>query len=268
MNIEYNKAFGNNFQSYDISIPFSGFVAAGNDWEQDELYSPWSRLYYVIDGDGVFVCGGKEIPIEADRVYLAPCGIPYGFYTSGTLTKLFFHVNIIKPDGYDLFSSPSLKITSLPFEREKSRELLELYRSNEPTKQIILKGEIWKTIADFAAVMLAPEAASSYSKAVTKAIDYIRQNLSASLKVSDVADVVFCSQSYLGEKFKTEMGCSVAKYIDDLLMFEARRLLAGDKTIGEVSAALGFCDQFYFSRKFAKHFSLPPKEYKKIRQGS
>ena len=267
MNIEYNKTFNKLFQSHELSVSCSGFVVADKDWEQGELYSPWSRLYYVMDGEGYFICDGKEIPIEPDRVYLAPCGIPYGFYTKTSLTKLFFHVNVIKPDGYDLFSSPDLKISSLPLDRQKSRELFELYRTDDPIKQIILKGEIWKTLSEFVSLMLSPKSSQpTYSSNVSKAISYIRQNLSASLKTSDVAEVVFCSQSYLSEKFKKEMGCSVAKYIDDLLMFEARRMLAtGDKTVGEVSAALGFCDQFYFSRRFVKYFSVPPRDYKKIR---
>jgi AraC-like DNA-binding protein len=61
----------------------------------------------------------------------------------------------------------------------------------------------------------------------------------------------------------------VGKYINDLLMFEAGRLLAADgRTIGEISAALGFCDQFYFSRRFAGHFLMTPREYRKIKANS
>ena len=105
----------------------------------------------------------------------------------------------------------------------------------------------------------------NYSKTVSDAIGFIRKNLSASLKVSEVADAVFCSRDSLLERFKSEMGISVSKYIEDLLMFEASHLLMSDKkTVGEVSAELGYCDQFYFSRRFTKYFSISPKVYKKL----
>ena len=82
-----------------------------------------------------------------------------------------------------------------------------------------------------------------------------------------VAEAVFYSSGGLCERFKREMGMTVAKYIDGLLMAEAsRRLLAdGKSSIGEISAELGYCDRFYFSHCFAKHFKVSPKEYRKLR---
>ncbi len=268
MNIERYAGFNNFFHSHELSVSENGFAIVGSDWKQAELHSPWSRLYYVIDGDGCFVCQNEEIPITRNRVYLAPCGIPYGFYTKGLITKLYFHVNIIKPDGYDLFSSPDMRITSIPYEREKSEHLLELYRADDPIKQLQLKAEIYRTVAEFASIMLKRESArAARSQRTEAAIAFIRGNLSASLSVGEVAGAVFCSAGHLTECFKREMGISVAKYIDDLLMFEARKLLADDKTaVGDVSAALGFCDQFYFSRLFTKRFSITPREYKKIKK--
>jgi hypothetical protein len=49
---------------------------------------PWSRVYYVIDGEGVFRCGGKTVKIEPNHVYFAPCGAKYGFEGMPKLEKL------------------------------------------------------------------------------------------------------------------------------------------------------------------------------------
>lgn len=270
MVIEGSKSFETFFENYNLSVSFGGYVNTDRDWRQEEMQMPWSRLYYIIDGEGVFVSDGNEIPIEAGYVYLAPCGVSYGFYSNSTIEKLFFHVNIIKPDGYDIFNSPEAKITRFECRREKIFDILEMYRSDDPIKQMLLKAELWKTVAKFASSMLGSGfVRESYSPQVVTAISYIRAHLSAELKTGDVAAECFCSPSCLNEYFKREVGVTVAKYVDDLLMFEARRhLVSDDISIGEISTSLGYCDQFYFSRCFTKRFGVSPREYKRLRSES
>ena len=265
MEIEKQKRFDSVFDEYAISLGLNGYVVTDESWYQSEIQCPYSRLYYVIDGSGSFVYGGREMKIEPGYVYFAPCGASYGFYGTPAVEKLFFHINITKPDGYDLFASPDMRIARFKCDTEQIKRLLALYRSDDPVKLLLLKAEIWKTVMEFASEMLIFDSTrKQYSETVEAAILYIRENISASLKSSCVADAVFCSVSSLTERFKKEMGTSVAKYIDDMLMFEACKMLASDnKTIGEISTALGYCDQFYFSRRFAKRFSITPRDYRK-----
>lgn len=267
MIIEKNKSFDSFFEEYHLSVSYNGYVHTDGMWRQNEVQCPWSRLYYILDGDGFFVCGGKEIAIEPGYVYFAPCGATYGFYSNTSIEKLFFHVNVIKPDGYDLFNSAEARIMRFECRRDKISELLECFRSKDPIKQMLLKAELWKTVARFAYEMLGEDfVKESYSPQVISAISYIRANLTASLKTETVASESFCSPSCLNEHFKREVGVTVAKYIDDLLMFEARRrLVSEDESIGEISSALGYCDQFYFSRRFTGRFGMSPKDYRKFR---
>jgi len=270
MEIEKNKSIEDFFKEYHLSVSYCGYVRTGSDWHQTELQMPWSRLYYVLDGEGFFVADGQEIPIEPGYVYFAPCGVTYGFYSNSTLEKLFFHVNIIKADGYDLFNTPEARIMRFEYKREKVLDNIELFRSTDPIKQMLLKAELWKTVAKFSSAMLGEDCVkNSYSPQVAAAMSYIRANLSASLKTGDVSAGIFCSPSCLNDHFKRDVGVTVAKYIDDLLMFEARRRLASEnESVGETSNALGYCDQFYFSRCFAKKFGMSPRDYKKLRSES
>ena len=64
--------------------------------------------------------------------------------------------------------------------------------------------------------------------------------------------------------FKKEIGVSVGRYIDDRLMYVAElELRRGEKSINEISDMLGFCDQFYFSRRFSQTYGIPPIKYRK-----
>ena len=270
MEIIRQKKFEESTENFNLSISLNGYVVTDDSWKQKELHSPWSRVYYVIDGKGVFLHNGNEIPIEAGYVYLAPCGIPYGFRGITPITKLFFHINVIKPDGYDLFATPDSRIIRFERDRGEMEQLALWYLSDDPIKHMRLKSELLKTVSDAAAAITDPKLRPSvYSDTVASAIAYIRGHLSASLKATEVSAAVFCSAASLNERFVKELGITVAKYIDDLLMFEARKMLASESmTIGEISAILGYCDQFYFSRRFTKCFSISPREYKKSRSES
>lgn len=60
---------------------------------------------------------------------------------------------------------------------------------------------------------------------------------------------------------------SPARYLQQLRMRDAcRRLVETNQPIAEIAHALGFEDEFYFSRRFRKEFQMPPREYRKAYQ--
>lgn len=248
----------------DLSVSFDGFVTTDDTWKQKPIPSPSSRLYYVTGGSGMLISDNDSIKLEPGYVYIAPSGIRCGYYGSPSVTKLFFHINIILPDGYDLFSDCS-GFARLPRPVEYIEKMTDWYFGDDVTAHIMLKAELWKTASEFASELLKSDRRpTKFSAPVSDAIAYIRNNLSASLTVNRVSEAVFCSSGTLSAAFRRELGLSVAKYIEDLLMFEARRMLvASDRSIFNISADLGFCDQFYFSRRFKRQFSLSPREYRK-----
>ena len=93
-------------------------------------------------------------------------------------------------------------------------------------------------------------------------IEYIRENLSVKISVKELADRLYISESILAKKFRKEVGITLGKYIDKMVFYEAEKLIMqGDLTIGQISEKLGFCDQFYFSRKFKERYQETPQSY-------
>ena len=265
MKINSHEFFSRFIDNCDVSVSFDGFVVTDNTWRQTPpIPSPSSRLYYVTEGEGILISDTETMKLKPGYVYIAPCGMQCGYYGTPSVSKLFFHVNVILPDGYDLFSTAnSFACIERPI--EYIQKLTDWYLGDSAIEHVMLKAELWKTVSEFAEILLeGDKRPTNYSNAVSNAISYIRANLSASLAVADVAEASFCSAGTLSSAFKRELGLSVAKYIEDLLMFEARRmLLASERSIFNISADLGFCDQFYFSRRFKKQFGLSPREYRK-----
>ena len=66
-----------------------------------------------------------------------------------------------------------------------------------------------------------------------------------------------------------EAGMSPGKYIDNMIFLKAKQMLSDPAlTIGQISQKLGFCDQFYFSRRFKQLCGTTPLKYRKNSQAA
>ena len=97
---------------------------------------------------------------------------------------------------------------------------------------------------------------------VTLVIRYMYQNLKKNLTLSDISQEVQLSKSYLNTIFKTQTGKSPVEFFIHLKMQEACKLLkSGQMYVYEAAAALGYEDQYYFSRIFKKVVGVSPRDY-------
>ena len=103
------------------------------------------------------------------------------------------------------------------------------------------------------------------SPCVTKAVAFIRQNLSVKLSNTQIAEYAGVSVSTLTKRFQRELSMSVHDYIENLVFSEAVRLIRqSDVSIGQISEKFGFCDQFYFSRRFKEKIGTAPRSYRRV----
>ncbi|NMB11288.1 MAG: helix-turn-helix transcriptional regulator [Firmicutes bacterium] len=98
---------------------------------------------------------------------------------------------------------------------------------------------------------------------ITKAIDYMRDNLDQVIRIDDIAGHVGLSPKYLCYRFKQTTGQTLMDYLTDLRIKRAKRLLAnGSQKVRDVASAVGYRDEGYFSRVFSKRVGLPPGRFR------
>lgn len=264
MQIISSPAFLSESESANIKYSYAGYVTTDESWRQLPHYSSYSRLYYVIDGYGMLISEQGECVLEPGYVYIVPCGIKAGFYGTPSVTKLFFHINLTFDEQNDAFENYSC-FSRLPRSVEYINELKDLYLSTSKKDIFLLKSEITTTVCQFLSRMDKRNTnPKEYSKCVSDAISFIRKNIRATLTVKEVCQNVPCSASTLSNSFKKELGQSISNFIEEMVMSEAQsQLLYSNRSIREISEALGYSDQFYFSRRFKKCFSTTPSKYRK-----
>jgi AraC-like DNA-binding protein len=110
---------------------------------------------------------------------------------------------------------------------------------------------------------------SSYSnvRKVDKVINYMIENYSQNITLSQLAEYSQISSSYLGNIFKTVTGKSTIDYLINIRINKAKALLRDGFTVSETSKLVGFNDIFYFSRAFKKHEGISPSQYVDIYYG-
>lgn len=91
---------------------------------------------------------------------------------------------------------------------------------------------------------------------------YINENLTKPLSLKSIGGEFGISPTYLSQLFRKYAGQSLNNYLTFTRIDKAKALLM-KKTmlVKEVAAAVGFADQFYFSRIFHSYIGTSPSEY-------
>ena len=104
---------------------------------------------------------------------------------------------------------------------------------------------------------------SQFENELLNEIDnYIHKNIYEPISVEDICSHFAISRSTLQSLFKKHVNQPPKRYINELKMAKAQRMiLEGNHSITEVALKLGFSSIHYFSRKFKTRFGLSPTEY-------
>ncbi len=102
-------------------------------------------------------------------------------------------------------------------------------------------------------------------KPVYKAKAYVSQHFNEDVKLETVATHVGLSSAYFSNLFKKTTGQNFIDFVTNYRLSIAKHLLeSSDMTIGEITNAIGYDDQRYFSKLFRKEIGLTPSEYRKL----
>lgn len=96
-----------------------------------------------------------------------------------------------------------------------------------------------------------------------KILDFINKNNTKRIRVSDVANQLNFSESYVRAKFRSESGVSLKSFLDQERYAKVKQMLTySDLSISQISTEYDFPDVYSFSRFFKHHFGKSPRAYK------
>lgn len=107
--------------------------------------------------------------------------------------------------------------------------------------------------------------ASKLDYQVAKAFNYIAENYTRRVLLSDLTSTAGMSESSLTRAFRKQAGLTPIEYVISYRIRQSCRLLQyTDKSVTEIAFACGFTDSNYFSRKFHDLMELTPVGYRRL----
>lgn len=94
---------------------------------------------------------------------------------------------------------------------------------------------------------------------------YVREHLSKSVTISDIAAELGYSVSHLRAVFRDRLGVSLGRFMRESRLSEAAQLLQNSEfNVSQIGERCGFESLYAFSRAFRKAYGIPPRAYRQL----
>lgn len=251
-----------NLSALNMEFLEVGNIKLDDEWVACGISSPFTRIYMVTDGVGYLRHNGNVIRMTPGNVYVIPAGFCFSYDCEPGFTKIYFHISLRLPSGYDVFDGIE---RILCFNDPNGIVMIKQNFSADSVLKALRIISYMSTLICRCLETKPDTEIEQYSENLKKTLAYIDNNLSCSITVTKLADAMLIPVSRIRKLFRDELGMSVGKYIDDCVLRAAEReIRETTRPIHDISDSLGYCDQFYFSRCFSQKFGMSPRQYRKI----
>lgn len=98
---------------------------------------------------------------------------------------------------------------------------------------------------------------------ISKAIEFIQNNYSNYIKVSDISNYLCLNRTYLTSLFQKYLGMSPQQFLIQFRITKAAQLLVETNlSVADISRSCGYNDSLAFSKSFKKIKSLSPTDFR------
>lgn len=252
-----------------------GFIGTHNDeWYDEGFHTNYSlEISIVMEGRGMFEWSERKHYVEAGHVIVVSPGVPHRFEA---VTKVRFgviHLANVPARLAELTqrlsgSSGAPGITTLSrLDKERFERLFRewLRLASSPIQELERTHAAWMEV--LLLFLLEHLKADLQAMTVTKAADFIRENLRENVHMADLATLAGLSESAFRRLFEQTYRMSPKQYQQQCRMNEAKWLLsATDKDMKEIAEQVGFYRLHSFSQWFKETEGVSPSVWRKRQQ--
>ncbi|GEM_PF-606596 len=234
---------------------------------------PYSRLFYILDGETCFTFKGRDGMLKSvnaykgDIVYL-PDDIEYrSFWTNPNLMN---HISIEfclkEQKGNPVLLNEEIFIIAndrYALHLQKFIEINTQWSAGTLGYKLKCKSILFDLIRTIAMENLKSEY-REYPNSIYKSIIYIENNYIGEISVKELAKMSNMCETSFRQKFSKQIGMSPIEYKNYLRIKKAAELLkSGAYTVTEAAESVNISDIYYFSKLFKRQYKIPPREYQK-----
>lgn len=264
------------------------------DWNWDNVCSPFTRLYYVIDGKASVTIRDKEVTLTPGNIYVLPSFVPHTTRCEGRFVHYYIHVyeeNVVESsslEDYELpVEVPAFQGTERLFERlvemnptmslpesnpdsyDNSHTLMQSVLHNKmrsDSLRLESRGILYLIFSHH--LRHASPKEVKMDRRISDSLRYIHSHLSESLTIEDLSGHVCLSAEYYIRLFRKSLHTTPMDYVNTKRIEKAQLLLlTTDMPVKTIASSLGFVDDSYFVRVFKRLAGMTPTKYRNTPKG-
>lgn len=278
---------------HSFSLLHIDYVKLNQNWNYNNVISPYYRLYYIDEGMGTVSDNSNRLILEPGYLYLIPSFTLCNLNCEAYLSQYFIQFFEESPDGISLFTNNRsvMKLAATAIDIILIKRLLEtnpgrgINRSDNPKvyekeayyKEYRSLNEAMKTHHKFenqgillqlisrflSSNSFKSSASQSVPSKILGTMSYVQLHLGENLTVTELAQRVNQNQDYFSKQFLLHTGQRPLNYIHEKKIERAQYLIATtNKSFLEIALDTGFSNLPHFSKIFKQIVSLTPGEYR------
>ena len=239
-------------------------------WKEGRILQDYA-LVYITRGDGIFrseSCG--ELEVKTGNVLVLFPGEWHTYHPSlqegwdehwvlfnGEMPTLMQRNGILSPQKALL--KPGLD-SSL---HQHMIRILDLIESRRIGYEQLAASETTHLIASILALdRMKPGKQSHFEQKIHEARCLLEEHHQSEVDMETIAEQLNLSYSYFRKLFRDMVGLTPHQYLLQVRLNKAKEMLESQNlSVKEISAAVGFIDELYFSRLFKKKTGLSPSHW-------
>ena len=237
------------------------------------------EIIYILGGEGTHIIKGKEIPLKRGDIFIITTDDPHSIVPAGNAND-FEWVNCVI--DHEILNGILIEISPEQIFQTISNKYIHMliinmeqeYQTKSSFYQECMRGYAITLISQIKRqAELEDENSESYSLAqnrkdlyIIATVNYIHENYSKKMKLSDIAAHVGISTGYLERIFREERATSPIEYTNIYRVEQACNLLINSKnSISQICYEVGFNDMKNFYQIFKRQTGISPGVFRRTR---
>ena len=260
-----------NFFDHKSQLMYVSYSKFGQDWKSLKHFHPFTEIFLVLDGEGIFTVENKSFDIKTNDLIIVPPNV-YHQELSHDSKPLEYAVLGVEDLLFQI-EDPNQNFIYQNFDRDNEDILYYFHHllmesenkelGYDTVCQKLLELLILKIIRKMNINLEAHQVILPIKREIRMICHYIDQNYSENLSLESLAQYMKMNKYYMAHEFKKYMHISPIQYLIKRRIKECQSLLkTSSLSVSEISEAVGFSSQSYISQIFKKEIGMTPLEYR------
>ncbi|MGL1890414.1 MAG: AraC family transcriptional regulator [Spirochaetaceae bacterium] len=219
------------------------------------------EFHYILKGEGSFVQNGKSTSFVKDQFLVSTPGVLHCLEVEKQLS--FFYIRYYP----DKDSEVTLNKLNMCYNlTSDSRVLLSKLRTLLSTDDESIHAAEHLFLYFIYTLLSSSKVPTSYNQEpIINAQNYLMENITKKLSLTQIADHVHLEKHYFCRLFKKSTNLPPLVYFEKLKMEAACSMIKQGNRNYQVAENLGYCDETYFCSRFKKIVGVSPGAFRKLK---